>query len=440
MLVAVAVTAGSLAPLYAQGPAQPDAAVRMLPPRAMPMPTMPVLPPPPPTAVRPASGQMVVTGQPVDGQLPQPRTFGPTTNLYAQNMISGMATTYPTMPTPAPAWLWHGYGAAPTGETAPATNTPNHMTNSVPMPPSSGPSVPSAAAPVLSRPVPMTTAEEPVLTAPRPLPAETQPMPSGPTAAPTIPVNPETADWRQHGAAPAVTPPVEVRPQVPADVPMPPPAAIDPGWKSASLRAPRPANPARPVPAGPEPWTTANARPATTNPTTLASASTPAQQWTNPGTLRPAAPGTYTPRAVPDDAVRPAVATAPRQDVRQATYTATTSPNPPRTAPPPPPAATAGRPIVATTTQRPAPSANAASQRPAQTAAPAPTLASLKASIERVCVGRGRDLEVIARAPGNLLVRVKVRQTGDADYLAHRISELPELGPYKILYEMQVVR
>jgi hypothetical protein len=183
----------------------------------------------------------------------------------------------------------------------------------------------------------------------------------------------------------------------------------------------------------------ANARPATTNPTTLASASTPAQQWTNPGTLRPVAPGTYTPRAVPDDAVRQAVATAPRQDVRQATYTTTTtSPNPPPRTAPSPQAPATGRPTVATTVQRPAPSANAASQRPA--AAPAPTLASLKASIERVCVGRGRDLEVISRAPGNLLVRVKVRQAGDADFLAHRISELPELGPYKILYEMQVVR
>src|SRR5204863_8250654 len=99
-----------------------------------------------------------------------------------------------------------------------------------------------------------------------------------------------------------------------------------------------------------------------------ASASTPAQQWTNPGTLRPAAPGTYTPRAVPDDAVRPAVAVAPRQDVRQAVYTTAASPNPPpRTVPPPaPPAA---RPSVATTVQPPAPAANAASPRPALTVA-----------------------------------------------------------------------
>jgi hypothetical protein len=49
-------------------------------------------------------------------------------------------------------------------------------------------------------------------------------------------------------------------------------------------------------------------------------------------------------------------------------------------------------------------------------------------------------VEVSSRGPGKLLVKIKVRLPADADYLAHAVSQIPELGPYQVLYEMQVGR
>jgi hypothetical protein len=65
-------------------------------------------------------------------------------------------------------------------------------------------------------------------------------------------------------------------------------------------------------------------------------------------------------------------------------------------------------------------------------------LAQLKAGIAEACVGRGRDLEVVQRGASSLLVRVKVRQAGDAEALANRIALLPELAPYEVSFQMQV--
>jgi hypothetical protein len=108
---------------------------------------------------------------------------------------------------------------------------------------------------------------------------------------------------------------------------------------------------------------------------------------------------------------------------------------PPNPNPPPRPTPPQSAPIAAR------PTAVASGNRPAAPAtAPAPTLPALKASIERACTGRGRDVDVSSRGPGKLLVKIKVRQTADAEYLAHAVSQLPELGPYQVLYEMQVGR
>ena len=49
-------------------------------------------------------------------------------------------------------------------------------------------------------------------------------------------------------------------------------------------------------------------------------------------------------------------------------------------------------------------------------------------------------MELVTRGPSSLLVRLKVRQQADAEYLANVIARLPELGPYQVLFEMQVVR
>jgi hypothetical protein len=77
----------------------------------------------------------------------------------------------------------------------------------------------------------------------------------------------------------------------------------------------------------------------------------------------------------------------------------------------------------------------AAYSRPA---VPSMSLAPVRASIERACAGRGRDIELLPEGPTTLLVRLKVRQVADAQYLANLISRLPELSTFKVLYEMQV--
>jgi hypothetical protein len=65
---------------------------------------------------------------------------------------------------------------------------------------------------------------------------------------------------------------------------------------------------------------------------------------------------------------------------------------------------------------------------------------SVRRCIERVCAGRVRDLELIPFGPTRLVVRLKVRQSADAEYLANTIARLPELEPYQVLFEMQVFR
>ena len=77
---------------------------------------------------------------------------------------------------------------------------------------------------------------------------------------------------------------------------------------------------------------------------------------------------------------------------------------------------------------------------PAAKPQPATGLPAVKAGIERACAGRARDVELVTRGPSSLLVRVKVGQQADAEFVANTVAKLPELGPYQVLFEMQVAR
>ena len=78
----------------------------------------------------------------------------------------------------------------------------------------------------------------------------------------------------------------------------------------------------------------------------------------------------------------------------------------------------------------------------APTRAPAPAAdtaySRLRSRIEQACADKGRELELYSRGPGSLLVRVKVAKSADAELVANRISQLPELAPYRVSFEMRV--
>jgi hypothetical protein len=65
-------------------------------------------------------------------------------------------------------------------------------------------------------------------------------------------------------------------------------------------------------------------------------------------------------------------------------------------------------------------------------------LVALRSTIETICAGRGRDLEMFYRSPNRLLIRLKVSVAADAERLAYLISKLPELSLYHVTYEIAV--
>jgi hypothetical protein len=79
---------------------------------------------------------------------------------------------------------------------------------------------------------------------------------------------------------------------------------------------------------------------------------------------------------------------------------------------------------------------------PPQHSIPASTsegpLVVLRSTIETLCAGRARDLEMFHRGPNQLLIRFKVRVGPEAERLAQLISKLPELAPYQVTYEIAV--
>jgi hypothetical protein len=86
----------------------------------------------------------------------------------------------------------------------------------------------------------------------------------------------------------------------------------------------------------------------------------------------------------------------------------------------------------------PTPASRPATNPPPAAHSPGTAFSHLRTSIERACAGKGRELEVYAGGQTNLLVRVRVAKAADAEYLANKISQIPELAPYQISFEMRV--
>jgi hypothetical protein len=201
-------------------------------------------------------------------------------------------------------------------------------------------------------------------------------------------------------------------------------AMAEPMWRSAGTQYV--SGPANPLVA--DPWVAAGSRAAG------GPAYPGAAAWRDSHYAQFSPQHGLTARAVSD--APPPGAMTPPSGVRQVAYTA------------PAPAAL-GRPhaVPPAAPSQPAPQRPAAPARPAPAAHAAPagtarsivtSLTHLKYSIERVCAGRGRDLQLHSRGPGSLLVQVRVATAADARFLADKISQIPELAPYQVIFEMRL--
>jgi hypothetical protein len=227
--------------------------------------------------------------------------------------------------------------------------------------------------------------ENPGTDTPR-LPATPSPAPPGDTPrAPSLSDVNSGPQWKPPAAVPAYVPPADPNPPSPSAAPPGQPlSSAEPAWRSGVQRVVY--NQANPMTAGPAPWIAAAPPPVVV----MTAAATTVEYHGPAVTLdapRPA--GTYISRAVSDAPVQPASYIAP--------------------------------PVPAKTQ-------------------PVGVLPTVRTSIEHVCAGRVRDVEIVNRGASSLLVRLKVRQTADAEFVANAIARLPELGPYQVLFEMQVVR
>jgi hypothetical protein len=231
--------------------------------------------------------------------------------------------------------------------------------------------------------------------------SSTSPTPPSGSAVSALPAGPEAnqgTDWKQPGAVPAFNTPPDVAPAaLPASAAAPQPlSAGEPRWKSTGEQVAV----ANPMTMGRDGWVSMT-RPAAT-PVVTVSASVPVYHGPMV-TLDP-------PRA------------ASRPDSR-------TIGDPPTLAAP-----VAMPPVIQPVSYAvPAP---APAPKPRQASIPS----NIRPGIERVCGGRGHDLDVSVCGPSSLLVRLKVGQPADAEYLANAISRMPELAPYQVQFEMQVAR
>jgi hypothetical protein len=454
--LAVVVAAVVAAPVAAQSPAypptaDPNRAATVVAPQSMPLPAIPLIPygsgtrpvapagydPSEPPTVGQRQVWLAAPARSEDkgvldrvsdsisskfGHAPAPR---PTVSLVPTGpqvplMVSRPGTSpYSTAPPAAPAWQWHGYGAARPANDAPYTINPTF-----------------AAA----RPVPSAALSQPQAQ------PQTQPPAalSQPQAQPTVqpPVEPSlpplsAAPWRAHDGvvtAAAFEPPVA-------------PVVIEPQWLAPGARHEAPALPPTPPPPAPEPQAPVVGR-------VMADVHDPWRSAIGPQTVSAPAPASMPykwhgygaavapPSAEPQATAFRAPAAAPRA---QLAVPQPTSWNPIAPASYRAPGATLAAPTPAprqmptrTTPRAPEPppvirQVSAAQPRPAVS-----TLAQLKAGIAQACVGKGRDLEVMQKGPGSLVVRVKVRKSGDAEALASRIALLPELAPYEVAFQMQI--
>jgi hypothetical protein len=386
-------------------PAQPRPTyqpVNVLPPRPMQMPTLPLLPNRTGGLIRSTqyvSPTVEATGQPISvdaggsGQtawLAAPVGAEAGTSAPASNTDWNSPATYAPNGRPSggsgTTWRWHGYGAASPGPVT-ARRTANATANYAPA------YIPPEATPQPATPLPMPTPQQTHMT-PLPMPSTLPPTEIGsPTAAPYSPGSP----------MPPMAPPV-----APSAPPPNASAALEPTWRAAGTQFA--AN--TPVANSPEPWVAASTRQDAVMRALYAS-----NGWPYPVTAR----------AVSE------APTAPRQAVQQASATfAAPASNVAMGAP------SARPPATQTRFLDPPPTRTAtAAARPPAPAADTP-YTRLRARVEQACAGKGRELELYSRGPGSLLVRVKVAKAADAELVANRISQLPELAPYRVSFEMRV--
>ncbi|MFO0807491.1 MAG: hypothetical protein U0746_02615 [Gemmataceae bacterium] len=314
--------------------------------------------------------------------------------------------TYPAMtaPSAAPSWRWHGYGAVATTDVA--------------QPISAGMSPPPF------------TPSQPVY--PPAAPAESKPTETAPAVTPPAGVNARNggSDWMPPGGY--TTPPP--MPSLPAATPnLSPLTYLEPVWKSAGDRVAA----ANPMSADVWPQQYAQPQPIQQQPIVPAGYSYPQPAYSQMPSSQPSTPTSswgsafypanpvvaaspsknYTPRGVSDGPTTFAPA-YPMPAIKQAAFSA----------PPPKPSTVTEVRAV----ERQVPPVNRIESRPPD------LLGQFKAAIDRVCAGRGYDVELTARSSSSLLLKMKVKKATDAEVVAAKIALIPELGPYQIAYEIQV--
>jgi hypothetical protein len=65
-------------------------------------------------------------------------------------------------------------------------------------------------------------------------------------------------------------------------------------------------------------------------------------------------------------------------------------------------------------------------------------LAHVKQRVESACAGGATGVEVIPQSGTDLTVRLKARSKAEAQVLARRVMQIPELGPYRVTLEVHV--
>ncbi len=279
-------------------------------------------------------------------------------------------------------------------------------------PPSPNPAPPAAPAPTA----------QPQGVNMMPLFGRPQPPQPHPVAQPMFGAVPG-APWRWHGYGSVA--PGNTQPLPPNVITTAPP---NPGLSGIEVAAPivlpSPTPMAQPMPVGPSlpvfPGPSAPSRP-----TPLAPAAVPLPSYTPPVEAVPMpgptpagdahwkpSPGRvgFAPASFSASTGVEPVAFRPSRSADRAVSLATFVPTPPPTPPPPPTAKTSGD----------------------------DSLVALRSTIETICAGRGRDLDMYFRSPNHLLIRMAVRQPADAERLANLISKLPELAPYHVVFEMAI--
>jgi hypothetical protein len=63
---------------------------------------------------------------------------------------------------------------------------------------------------------------------------------------------------------------------------------------------------------------------------------------------------------------------------------------------------------------------------------------NVRERISEICAGRSRNLVVEQQSPIRLRIAFLVHSPADADALTSQLAALPELGPYKVDFEVQI--